>query len=169
LLQLNPDWFYLSGTGLPGYSRKIAVKRVCVCVYLAGVGRDRETVGGADLNYENVAGAELGLEMLRAAETLQLTVDHDRQTSTQRLTFLHAAHAIPPTVIVNIISFPMTHSLFHSKTFLFCKSFSLQPFLFFFRTDYMIPQILLILLSTSVFYLLVFLFYTFSCCFREVD
>ena len=142
---------------------------MCVCVYLAGVGRDRETVGGADLNYENVAGAELGLEMLRAAETLQLTVDHDRQTSTQRLTFLHAAHAIPPTVIVNIISFPMTHSLFHSKTFLFCKSFSLQPFLFFFRTDYMIPQILLILLSTSVFYLLVFLFYTFSCCFREVD
>jgi len=30
------------------------------------------------------------------------------------------------------------HSLFHSrlKTFLFCKSFPLQPFLFFFRTDY---------------------------------
>jgi len=22
LLQENPDWFYLSGTGLPGYSRK---------------------------------------------------------------------------------------------------------------------------------------------------
>jgi len=109
--------------------------------------------------------------MLRAAETLQLTVDHDRQTSTQRLAFLHAAHAIPPTVILIIISFAITHSLFHSrlKTFLFCKSFPLQPFLFFFRTDYMIPQILLILLSTSVFYLLVFLFYTFSCCFRAVD
>ena len=31
---------------------------------------------------------------------------------------------------------------FHSglKTFLFCKSFPLQPFLFFFRTDHMIPQ-----------------------------
>jgi len=38
--------------------------------------------------------------------------------------------------------FSITHSLFHSKrkTFLFCKSFPLQPFLFFFRTDYMIPQ-----------------------------
>jgi len=25
-------WFYLSGTGSPGYSRKGAVKRVCMCV-----------------------------------------------------------------------------------------------------------------------------------------
>ena len=40
--------------------------------------------------------------------------------------------------------FSITHSLLHSrlKTFLFCKSFPLQPFFFFFRTDYMyvIPQ-----------------------------
>jgi len=38
--------------------------------------------------------------------------------------------------------FFITHSLFHSrlKTFFFCKSFPLQPFFFFFRTDYMIPQ-----------------------------
>ena len=33
LLQWNPDWFYLSGTGSP---RKRAVKRVCVCVFLVG-------------------------------------------------------------------------------------------------------------------------------------
>jgi len=53
-------------------------------------------------------------------------------------------------------SFSITHSLFHSrlKTFLFCKSFPPQPFYFFFRTDYMIPQ-------TS--------FTLFSCRFRAVD
>ena len=35
--------------------------------------------------------------------------------------------------------YSITHSLFHSrlKTFLFCKSVLSQPFLFFFRTDYM--------------------------------
>jgi len=44
-----------------------------------------------DLNYENISGAELGFEVLRAAETFELTVDHDRQPSTQRLTLLHAA------------------------------------------------------------------------------
>jgi len=32
LASVNPDWFYLSGTGSPGLSRKRAVKRVCVCV-----------------------------------------------------------------------------------------------------------------------------------------
>ena len=38
--------------------------------------------------------------------------------------------------------FFITHSLFHSrlKTFFFCKSFPLQPFFFFFKTYYMIPQ-----------------------------
>ena len=38
-------------------------------------------------------------------------------------------------ILIIIIPSPM-HSLFHSrlKTFLFCKSFPLQPFLFFFRT-----------------------------------
>jgi len=37
-----------------------------------------------------------------------------------------------PTVIHTIIWYSITHSLFHSrlKTFLFCKSFPLQPFLF---------------------------------------
>jgi len=33
LLQWNPDWFYLSGTGSPGYSPgQRAVKRICACV-----------------------------------------------------------------------------------------------------------------------------------------
>ena len=36
LLQLNPDWFYLSGTGSPGYSPgQRAVKRVCVAWFVA--------------------------------------------------------------------------------------------------------------------------------------
>ena len=45
------------------------------------------------------------------------------------------------TVILIILVFhhPPTLSS-RLKTFLFCKSFPLQPFLFFFRTDYMIPQ-----------------------------
>ena len=56
-----------------------------------------------------------------------------------------------PTVILGIPS--PTHSFISPlKTFLFCKSFPLQPFLFFFRTDYMdFPDCLLILLSISVF------------------
>ena len=43
------------------------------------------------------------------------------------------------TVILIVIISSVIHSLFHSrlKTFLFCKSLPLQPFLFFFRTDYM--------------------------------
>ena len=55
--------------------------------------------------------------------------------------------------------FFVAHSLFHSrlKTF-FCKSFPLQPFFFFFRTDYMIPPDFLRL---GCFHFLVFLFYNF--------
>ena len=34
LLQWNPDWFYLSGTGSPGSPGKRAVKRVYVCMYI---------------------------------------------------------------------------------------------------------------------------------------
>jgi len=55
--------------------------------------------------------------------------------------------------------FSITHSLFHSrlKTFLFCKSSPLQPFFFFFRTDYMIPHTFSVKLSSflKVFYFLV--------------
>ena len=34
-LQKNLDWFYLSGTSLPGYSRTKAVKQVCVTFHVA--------------------------------------------------------------------------------------------------------------------------------------
>ena len=47
------------------------------------------------------------------------------------------------------------------KTFLFCKSFPLQPFFFFFRTDYMIPQTFTVTSEHIRFYFLVFFcFYT---------
>ena len=57
----------------------------------------------------------------------------------------------------------ITHSLFHSrlKTFFFCKSFPLQPLLFFFKTDYMISQTSTVTSSIGCFYFLVFLFYNF--------
>jgi len=44
------------------------------------------------------------------------------------------------------------HPLFHSrlKTFFFCKSFPPQPFFFFFRTDYMIPQTFTVTLSSNI-------------------
>ena len=66
-----------------------------------------------------------------------------------------------------------TPALFHSslETFLFCKSFPPQPFLFFFRThstDF--PDCLPTLLGISVFYLSVILFsQLFRCRFRAVD
>ena len=37
------------------------------------------------------------------------------------------------------------------KTFLFCKFFPLQPFFFFFGTNYMIPQTFTVTSSISVF------------------
>ena len=60
--------------------------------------------------------------------------------------------------------YSITHSHFHSrlKTFLFCKSFPLQPFFFFFSTDYMIPQTFTVTSEHIRFYFLVFLFYTFE-------
>jgi len=50
------------------------------------------------------------------------------------------------------------HSLFHSrlKTFFFCKSFPLQPFFFFFSTDYIIPPTFTVTSSIGCFYFLVF-------------
>jgi len=47
------------------------------------------------------------------------------------------------------------------ETFLFSKSFRLQPFCFFFRTDYTIPQTFTVTSDHIRFYILVFLFYTF--------
>jgi len=51
--------------------------------------------------------------------------------------------------------------LLNVNTFLFCKAFLLQPFFFFFRTDYMIPQTFTVTSEHIRFYFLVFLFYTF--------
>ena len=70
--------------------------------------------------------------------------------------------------------YSITHSLFHSrlKSFLFCKSSPLQPFLFSFRIHYMdFPYHSLLLLAYPSFYFLVFFcFFTlFSCRFRAVD
>ena len=71
---------------------------------------------------------------------------------------------MPLTATLIIISFSSpTLSLFHSrlKTFFFCKSFPLQPFFSFFRTDYTIPQTFTVTSSIGCFYFLVFLFYNF--------
>jgi len=75
------------------------------------------------------------------------------------------------TVILIIISFPPPTHSFHSrlKTFLFCKSFPLQPFFFFFRTDYLDSPDFYCYFWASVLLFSFFLFYTFSCRFRAVD
>jgi len=61
-----------------------------------------------------------------------------------------------PTVRLTIIWYSITHSLFHSrlKTFLFCKSFPLQPFVFLLQDLLYIdsPDCLLLFLNISVFY-----------------
>ena len=69
---------------------------------------------------------------------------------------------MPLTATLIIISFS-SPTLFHSslKTFFFCKSFPLQPFFFFFLTDYMIPQTFKVTFSIGCFYFSVFLFYNF--------
>ena len=80
---------------------------------------------------------------------------------------------MPLTVILMIISFPSpTLSFNHSrlKTFFFCKSFPLQPFFFFFRTDYTIPHTFTVTSEHIRSYFLVFFCFTlFSCCFRAVE
>jgi len=44
----------------------------------------------SDFGYQRVAVSKLALEMLRTAEALELTVDHDCNASAQRVTLLHA-------------------------------------------------------------------------------
>ena len=63
----------------------------------------------------------------------------------------------------------IAHSLFHSrlKTYLFCKSFPPQPFLFFSRNEYMIPQTLTATSEHIRFYF--FCFTLFSCRLRAID
>ena len=51
---------------------------------------DVAVVRVADLDDESESLAKLVLEMLYAAETLELAVHHDGETRAQRLTFLHA-------------------------------------------------------------------------------
>ena len=75
------------------------------------------------------------------------------------------------TLISYYYWFFITHSLFHFrlKTFFFCKSFQLQPFFFFFRTDYMIPRHLLLLLKYLLSLFSFSVFTIFSCRLRAVD
>ena len=65
-----------------------------------------------------------------------------------------------PTVILTIIWYSITHSLFHSrlKTFLFCKSFPLQPFPFLLRDSlHGFPRLFTAISEHICFVLLVFL------------
>ena len=76
------------------------------------------------------------------------------------------------TVVLIIISSPSPLTLsFQAQNLPFLRILPTAAFLFFFRTDYMDPpDCLLILLSISVFYFLVFFCFTlFSCRFRAVD
>ena len=79
-----------------------------------------------------------------------------------------------PTVILTVIWYSITHSLFLSrlKTFILYKSFPLQPFLSLYLNIYYMdsPDCLLLFLGMSVFYFQFFSVFTlFSCRFRAVD
>ena len=78
-----------------------------------------------------------------------------------------------PTVIVTIIWYSITHSLFHSrlKTSLFCKSFPPQPFLFLFQDSlHGFPRLFTVISYHTYFLLFSFsVFALFSCRFRAVD
>jgi len=50
--------------------------------------------------YQRVAVSELALEMLRTAEALELTVDHDCNASAQRITLLHAVNDTSGTLLL---------------------------------------------------------------------
>ena len=77
-----------------------------------------------------------------------------------------------PTVILTIIWYSITHSLFYSrlKTSLLCKSFPPQPFLFLLQDSvHGFPRLFTVISEHICFLLLVFFcFYTF-CRFRAVD
>ena len=82
----------------------------------------------------------------------------------KNLNYMAIYAPIAATLIIISFSSPINqHCLFHSrlKTFFFCKSFPPQPFFFFSRTDYMIPQTFTVISSIGCFYFLVFLFYNF--------
>jgi len=78
-----------------------------------------------------------------------------------------------PTVILTVIWYSITHSLFHSrlKTFLFCKSFPPQTFLFLLQDSlHGFPRLFTVISQHICFLLLVFSVFTlFSCWFRAVD
>ena len=82
-------------------------------------------------------------------------------------------HLYLPTVILTIILYSINQSLFHSrlKTFLFCKSFPLQPFLFLLQESlHGFPRLLSVISEHICFLLSVFSVFTlFSCRFRAVD
>jgi len=70
----------------------------------------------------------------------------------------------PPTVILAIIWYSITHSLFHSrlKTFLFCKSFPPQLLIFLLQDSlYGFPRLFTVTSAHIRLYFYFFLFYTF--------
>jgi len=71
---------------------------------------------------------------------------------------------MPLTATFIIISFssPTLSFIPEFKNLLFLQILPTATFLFFFRTDYMIPQTFTITSSTGCFYFLVFLFYNFQ-------
>jgi len=90
-----------------------------------------------------------------------------RQRKTSKMRF-------GPTVILTIIWYSITHSLLHStlKTFLFCKSFPLQPFPFLLLKYPLhgFPGLFTVISEHTCFLLLFFSVFTlFSCRFRAVD
>ena len=97
---------------------------------------------------------------LSVEESVRMTDDRDKWRKYVR-GCMDSHGLYLPTVILTIIWYSITHSLFHSwlKTFLFCKSLSPQPFLFLlWDTLHGFSRLFTVISGHICFLLLVFLF-----------
>ena len=154
----------------------------CVRATTQAVEADKRMLPPADVRVptQRARSSRPGNAQRALSRLLHLLHRRPRQTAVSVAEISHCSWPISrilyghylPTVILTIIWFSITHSLFHSrlKTFLFCKSFPPQPFLFSspgFTT--WIPQTVTVISEHICFLLFSFSVFTlFSCRFRAV-
>ena len=141
-IQIGFTFLVPAHLGSPGQS---AVKRVCVIPVVRCTSSARAPPRTS----------ARGIRIVSAQRTTEVhETSHYRGPATASCTVLYGLYL--PTVILTVLWYSITHSLFLSwlKTFLLCKSFQLQPFLPFYLNIYYMdfPDCLLLFLGISVFY-----------------